>query len=73
MRYCGARAWDLAMNAAVAASSSSGGASVRVATGWLTARKNSSWPGGEHMHRRRAGLPEALVKACGALAGTLTV
>src|ERR1035441_5377558 len=35
--------------------------------------KNFSCPEGEHMQSSRAGWPEALVKACGALAGTLTV
>ena len=71
--YSGARAWAFAMKAAWAAASSSGGASVRVATGAPTARNIFSCPGGEQIHSRRAGRPEELVKACGALAGTWTV
>lgn len=35
--------------------------------------KNSSCPGGEHMHSSRAGRSETLRKACGALAGMLRV
>src|ERR1039457_475204 len=73
VRYCGASAADFAMNAALAASSRSGGGSVRVATGAPTAMKKFSCPAGEQMHSSRAGRLEALVNACGALAGTLTV
>ena len=61
------------MNAACASASSGGGGSVRVATGWPTRVKNSSCPAGAHMHSNRDGCPPALVKACGALAGTLMV
>ena len=73
MRYCAASAWDLVMKSAWADSSSLGGGPVRVVTGSPTARKKFSCPGGEQMHSSRAGWPEVLVKACGALAGTLTV
>ena len=45
-----------------------GGGSVRFATGTPISRKNSSWPEGEHRHSSRAGRPDALVEACGALA-----
>src|SRR5580704_2947565 len=69
----GARLLDLAINAACASGLSGGGASVRVATGWPTRVKNSSWPAGAHMHNSRDGVSEALVKECGALAGTLMV
>src|SRR5271154_3237802 len=61
------------MKAACAPASSFGGASVRVATGWPTRRKNSSCPDGAHMHSNRDSLSPALVNACGALAGTLMV
>ena len=61
------------MNAASASGSSGGGASVRVATGWPTRVKNSSWPAGAHRHSSREGVPAALVNECGALAGTLIV
>jgi hypothetical protein len=37
------------------------------------AKKNSSWPAGEHTQSMREGLPEAFVKKCGALAGMFTV
>ena len=73
VRYFGASAIALAMNAAVAASSSAGGASVRCATGTPTSLKNSSWPAGEQRHSSRAGRSETFRKTCGALAGTLIV
>ena len=62
VRYAGASAFDLAMNAAWASWSSGGGGSVRDVTGVPTATKNSSCPGGVHMHRSRAGAPEAFRK-----------
>jgi len=46
--------------------------SVRDATGALRA-KERFLPGGVHMQSSRAAWPEAFRKACGALAGTLTV
>src|SRR6266566_3621810 len=64
---------DFAMNAACASASSGGGGSVLVATGWPTRVKNSSCPAGAHRHSSRTGASPALVKACGALAGTLMV
>ena len=51
----GARRCDRAMNAACASGPSAGGASVRVATGWPTSVKNSSWPAGAHRHSSREG------------------
>src|ERR687893_1545358 len=72
-RYHGASSWSLATNSACAASSNSGGASVRFPTRTPTSSKNRSCPAGEHMHKSRAGRSEALVNECGALAGTLTV
>src|SRR5215469_2068479 len=68
--YRGARLMHLAMNAACAPGLSGDGGSVRVATGWPTWAKNSSCPAGAHMHSNRDGVSEALVNACGALAGT---
>src|SRR5471030_2743871 len=73
VRYFGASAIALAMNAPVAASSSAGGASVRCATGTPTSLKNSSWPAGEQRQSSRAGRSKTFRKTCGALAGTLIV
>ena len=49
------------------------GGSVRVATGFLTRVKNSSWPDGAHRHSSRAGTVPAFVNECGAFTGTLIV
>ena len=73
MRYSGASAFDLAMNAAWVWPSRAGGGSVRDVTGTPTAMKNSSCPDGVHVQSSRAASPAALRKASGALARTLTV
>src|SRR5512133_318922 len=73
VRYFAASAIALAINAAVAASSSAGGVSVRCATGTPTSLKNSSWPAGEQRQSNRAGRSDTFRKTCGALAGTLIV
>ncbi len=52
MRYSGASACDLAMNAAWVSPSRPGGGSVRDVTGTPIAMKNSSCPDGVHMHNK---------------------
>ncbi len=60
VRYLGATAFTLSMNAACYFSESLGGGVVRVETGTPTSKKNFSCPAGEQIQSMRTASPEAL-------------
>src|SRR5580704_11489805 len=69
VRYRGASATALLMEAFSSSLVSLGAGAVRLATGTPTSIKNSSCPAGEHRQRRRAALPDLFLKECGAFDG----